>query len=293
MVMLLIRRPRTLLPILLAFLPIAAFTGFYNYRVTGSANRLPYMEYDRQYEVAPVFYWQPLHPAPQFRHPAIREFAVNVEVPAHYHQATTLAAFARFVAAKVGSLLGAIIAPWLLVAGLLAVPLAASVDRRVWMAVGVVAAVLLATLVTNWTHVQYVAPATAALLLLVTAGTWAIERQWPGVGAGVLMGCIAGALWVSVGASLPTLPSQRAQLVRGLRQVPGKYLVVVEYASGHPPNEELVFNAADIDAADIVWARDMGEAENRKLLHYFKDREAWHVRVVAEGSMAERLPSTQ
>jgi hypothetical protein len=214
-------------------------------------------------------------------------------VPPHYHEAQSFGTFVRFAAAKIASLFGAIVVPWLIIAGLLAVPRAARADRRVWIAVGVVVLVLLATLVTNWTHAQYVAPATAALLLLVTAGLWAIERRWPGVGGGLLAGCVAGALWVSVGASAPSLPSQRTQLVRGLRQVPGKYLVLVEYAPGHPPNEELVFNAADIDAADVLWARDMGEAENRRLLDYFKDREAWHVRVMAEGSTAQRMETPQ
>jgi hypothetical protein len=132
-----------------------------------------------------------------------------------------------------------------------------------------------------------------ALLLLITAGLKAVQRRWPGVGGAVIVGCIAGGLCMSIKAAAPTMPSQREQLTGGLSQQPGKYLVLVEYAPGHPPNEELVFNAADIDAADIAWARDMGEAENRRLLDYFKDREAWHVRVMQEGSTVARMANSR
>ena len=55
---------------------------------------------------------------------------------------------------------------------------------------------------------------------------------------------------------------------------PGKQLVFVRY---YPPHEflEWVHNAADIDGARIVWARDLGAGENQKLLSYYPDRTAW------------------
>lgn len=39
---------------------------------------------------------------------------------------------------------------------------------------------------------------------------------------------------------------------------------------------ELVYNAADIDDANIVWARDMGD-KNLELIRYFRDRQVWLV----------------
>ena len=38
-----------------------------------------------------------------------------------------------------------------------------------------------------------------------------------------------------------------------------------------------VYNGADIDESKVVWARDLGEAENRKLAEYYKDRTVWMV----------------
>jgi hypothetical protein len=36
-----------------------------------------------------------------------------------------------------------------------------------------------------------------------------------------------------------------------------------------------VYNGADIDAAKVVWARDMGRDRNRELLEYFANRRVW------------------
>jgi hypothetical protein len=35
------------------------------------------------------------------------------------------------------------------------------------------------------------------------------------------------------------------------------------------------YNASDIDAAKIVWAREMSPEQNRRLLEYFADRRVW------------------
>jgi hypothetical protein len=49
----------------------------------------------------------------------------------------------------------------------------------------------------------------------------------------------------------------------------------MRYDSNHDPNEEWVYNGADIDGSKVVWARDMGEAQNLELIRYFKDRKVW------------------
>ena len=36
-----------------------------------------------------------------------------------------------------------------------------------------------------------------------------------------------------------------------------------------------MYNAADIDGARVVWARDMGDWRNEELLQYFRDRHVW------------------
>jgi hypothetical protein len=57
----------------------------------------------------------------------------------------------------------------------------------------------------------------------------------------------------------------------------GKQLVIVRYKPDHKVNDEWVYNEPDIDAAKVVWARDMGASQNEELIRYFKDRQAWLV----------------
>jgi hypothetical protein len=49
------------------------------------------------------------------------------------------------------------------------------------------------------------------------------------------------------------------------------------YAPHHDFDREWVYNEADIDAAKVVWARDMGRSANQELLDYFRDRKVWLV----------------
>jgi hypothetical protein len=45
----------------------------------------------------------------------------------------------------------------------------------------------------------------------------------------------------------------------------------------HNPLEEWVYNRASIDAAPVVWARELDDAGNRSLIEYFHDRRAWRI----------------
>ena len=59
------------------------------------------------------------------------------------------------------------------------------------------------------------------------------------------------------------------------RKFRGKLLVVVRYWPQHIFQDEWVYNRADIDGARVVWARDLGAAENEKLRRYYPDRSVW------------------
>jgi hypothetical protein len=51
--------------------------------------------------------------------------------------------------------------------------------------------------------------------------------------------------------------------------------VIVRYRPDHDPEAEWVYNGADIDGSKVVWARDMGPAENQELIRYFRNRRIW------------------
>jgi hypothetical protein len=40
-------------------------------------------------------------------------------------------------------------------------------------------------------------------------------------------------------------------------------------------HDEWIENAANIDASPIVWAYEMGPAQDRPLIEYYRDRQVW------------------
>ena len=70
-------------------------------------------------------------------------------------------------------------------------------------------------------------------------------------------------------------PERRIYVNRQLAAIPGKLLVFVRYYPQHIFQDEWVYNAADIDGARVVWARDLGADENEKLRSYYPDRAVW------------------
>ena len=67
----------------------------------------------------------------------------------------------------------------------------------------------------------------------------------------------------------------RAYIQEWLSRRPGKQLVIVHYSSKHSPDQEWVYNGADIDHSKVVWAREMDPKSDAQLIGYFKDREVW------------------
>ncbi len=70
-------------------------------------------------------------------------------------------------------------------------------------------------------------------------------------------------------------PERRIAVNEQLAKVPGQILVFVRYWPQHIFQDEWVYNEADIDRARVVWARDLGDAENRKLRQYYPGRSVW------------------
>jgi len=70
-------------------------------------------------------------------------------------------------------------------------------------------------------------------------------------------------------------PARRAAIDRQLAQSSGQQLVFVRYWPQHIFQDEWVYNAADIDHARVVWARDLGSSEDQKLMRYYPGRSAW------------------
>ena len=68
---------------------------------------------------------------------------------------------------------------------------------------------------------------------------------------------------------------EREGIERELAKTAGTKLVFVSYWPNHLFQHEWVYNAADIDASEVVWARDLGPEQDKKLVQYYPKRSVW------------------
>jgi hypothetical protein len=271
-----------------------AAMAYYNWRAFGSATTLPYELNRRTYAVAPVFAWQHEQQQPAYRHAAMRDFFTHWELD-HFRWVTTPAGFSQFLVTRVARFWVFYLGPALTIPFLF---LPAFVRDRQTRLLALIGAVLgLAMLPELWFMPHYCAPATAIVLAVVVDGTrrlngWCLKGKPVG---GAIMRCVLLACLIGLGARIVMgiaplpfsltyedswgtsthIPLHRERIIAMLRSFPGPHLVIVRYASRHDPFYEYVFNAADIDRAEIVWARDMGVARNSELVRYFHGRRVW------------------
>lgn len=77
-----------------------------------------------------------------------------------------------------------------------------------------------------------------------------------------------------------------------LAAMPGEHLVMVRYSKNHNSGEEYVYNAADIDHAKTVWAREIPELNVKPLFEYFRNRDVWLYQPDEDDSTVQPYTST-
>ncbi|MDP9054537.1 MAG: hypothetical protein M3N93_09595 [Acidobacteriota bacterium] len=123
---------------------------------------------------------------------------------------------------------------------------------------------------------HYIASLTCVFVLVSVEGLRGLSRMRGGAAAAraVVGLCCAQfvLLYGAYASGAERTAERRRDVARRLDAVPGKLLVLVRYWPQHIFQDEWVYNAADIDGSRIVWARDLGDEEDRKLLAYYPDR---------------------
>lgn len=261
---------------------LAAGMSYYNYRITGAPLRMPYMVHEASYSVTPLFLWQDLRPAPEFRHQALRDFHLKEETDRYYMRRSLdglIQATPVSLIVLAGFYLG-----WLLLVPLMTMPMILR-DRRMRFAALVCLLSVLAFLQETWKIPHYLAPITCLIFLLVVQGlrqmyVWRLDGRPAGrlfvtLVPFIYLGMIVVAVFFERRLDPASWHLHRAAIVRQLAQDGDRHLIVVRYRPDHYSGREWVYNEAEIDAAAVIWARDMGDAGNRDLLAYFKDRRMW------------------
>jgi hypothetical protein len=289
---------RVVLPISVVLILAGAGMAYYFWCVTGSPVRMPYQVAREAYATAPIFIWQSPRAEPVHRHPVIREFYRRYELAFYEAETGTVRGLVVTKAAFTIALLAFYFGPALLLPLLMFPRLLRDRRVRFLVAAGAVGLVGLAVEVFFIPH--YAAPMTAIGLALVVEGLRHMRVwRWHGRPAGAFLVrtlplVYAGALALRLLASglglpltetglwwLKLTPSERglerAHLLAHLERMPGQHLVVVRYGPDHDPGRQIewVYNRADIDRAQVIWARDMGEAENTRLMEHYRGRQVW------------------
>jgi hypothetical protein len=269
-----------------------AFTGYYSWRVTGSPTRMPYMVNRDTYGWPENLAFLPVRVV-RARHKVLRDmYAMEVQRRDHLK---SLAAFVDDIDRRIFENWTFFIGP------LLTLPLFAALANLRNRAILPLAAALCAIAVLNLFQLvlypYHLGPVVSVMFALVALGvrqTYGWLLRWRAA-AGPLLAlllplCLLASNSIKRNADKLQLPltywetstephgKPRAAMERWLAQRDRRQLVVVRYSATHNPNQEWVYNGADIDNSKVVWAREMDPQSDRQLLDYFKDRETWLLR---------------
>ena len=261
-------------------------------RVTGKPWLPPYVLYRANDTVAPHFLWQGLRPLPLYDNAEMRNFYTRWELygyfQAHRSLPVDLARKAAFYW-------------WFYLGPLLTLPLVALPwawrERKGRLALLLAAGFLPALAVQVYHNFHYAAPATGLAILIVLLAMRRLRLwHWKGQPVGLRLvrclpvacaamlliqiaaGRVADEKTVQPGWRWPAPAGMaRARVLHQLETLAGRHLVLVRYSLQHHPGDEWVYNAADIDGAPVVWARELDRENNARLMEYFRDRRVWLV----------------
>jgi hypothetical protein len=277
---------RVLVPMVIVLAAGAAAMAYYDYRTTGNAFLMPHQLNRLTYSQAKYFVWQKPQSVPVYHHAIMRRFYEGEFQ--YFEKGLTPIGFLRHAGEKIQLFWKFFLGPALTIP-LLAFPWVIR-DRRMRFPLIAAGVFVLGLAVQTWTAPHYFAPATCIVYMVLLQCMrhlrfWrphgkpfgaALVRAVPLICCAMVVLRVTALLThVQIEQSWPKGNQARAQIERRLEHSPGLHLVLVRYSASHHPYNEWVYNAADIDHAKVVWARDMGERDNQELLNYYHDRHVW------------------
>ena len=271
----------------LAVAPALLLTGLQNRAVSGSWTTLPYMVSRYQYGVPTTFTFQPL-PIPHrpLTHEQQLDYQIQSEVHGQDSYFIRLAKRVRFYRFFSWAPLYLAL-PFFLI-------------QRRWFLLATVMLFALGTNIYAYFYPHYIAALTCLFVLISVLGLNRMPREaarlllclcaahflfWYGLQFGGDPRMIQYETWDAINTGDP---QGRLAVRDRLKQAAGKHLVFVRYGPTHT-FDEWVHNEADIDNARVIWARDLGDAEDRQLRDRYPDRTAWLLEPDARPVELQRL----
>ena len=282
--------------VVLVVVPAIAITLLQNKEVTGSWTTIPYLLSRYQYGVPTTFTFQP-NPVPHRELTVEQDLDYKVQVAVHGDDRDTAGEYFNRLLQRVRFYRFFFLPPLYLAMPFFLVRLREF--RFAWVADALLIFALGANLYPYF-YPHYIAAVTCLCVLVSVAGLerlsqLSIRGRPAGMDAALLILFLCGAhflfwyglhIFDNAGFSVALRqfetwdlinhddPEGRIAIHSQLAQAAGKQLVFVRYWPKHL-FQEWVHNDADIDASRVVWARDLGAAEDEKLRRYYPDRNVW------------------
>jgi hypothetical protein len=261
--------PRKLWKPLLICLPALALILAQNKQVTGSWTTLPYTLSQHQYGVPTTFTFE-AHPTPH--QPLTREQTLDYKMQRAFRARDTddAATYFQRLVYRLRYLRFFLFPP--LYVALLVFLFRIRTYRDAWPVI----TLLLFAFGTNFYPLflpHYVASLTCIFILISVEGLRRLNHSTAALTLLYLCAAQFLLLYSVYAAGSDRTAERRKEVNTQLSRIPGQLLVLVRYWPQHIFQEEWVYNAADIDRSRIVWARDLGDEEDKKLLAYFPARQ--------------------
>ncbi len=273
-----------LLPCVLIGGAALSFIGWNNRVVTGDVAKLPYSHHSQIYSASAMWVFDDAPPVPKYRLPRLRDYYVNWSRKRQIN-GKSLTGYLELVSKKLQDCLRF----YPLFCGVCLLPLIFMRRRdNGWLRLCIWGCGLVVGLhlLTNFSSVfpHYVAPFACLFYVVACHGLrcWHIASRWDRVAGYVLPAVVCWSVlrfafliaftFSQIGTNTP-----RASVEQCLSEVDGTHLVLLDYPDGYSAHLEWVYNRADIDLSEIVWAHSLGDAEDQKLIKYYQDqgRQAW------------------
>ena len=274
--------------VLVATLPALLLTAVQNRAVTGSFTTLPYMLSRYQYGIPATFTFQK-NAVPHREMTQEQKLDYQAQSDVHGETPETVATYFTRLASRIRFFRFFFLPP-LYIALLFFLP-ALRQPRYLWAAASV-AIFALGSNIYPYYYPHYIAAVTCLLVLFSVEG---LRRLGGDAMRIVALLCLAHfAFWYAIHLLgdetlfIATGPYEswdfinfgdsegRIAINRQLAAASGKQLVFVRFGPRHLLRE-WERNDADIDRSRVVWALDLGEEEDAKLMNYYPDRKVWIV----------------
>lgn len=273
------------IPIFFVMLLNFTWLATYNYQVTGNALKLPYIAYNEQYDHTPIFIFQ----SPDSPQVDNQKSLENGDADITINQPNPF--IKRFVW-LIYYLMWFTISPLLFVVFICGLTVSGR-SRPYTLALLLLLFFVLGVQISTWMLPFYLAPAYCLIILFITHGArylWQLDKYQLFSRTAISLlpivlftGIIVlGVIYVKR-TTQQNAGQQRAMTESYLKSLPGKDLILVDNPSKLKNTNLFVYNKANIDDSSVIWARQIGQAEDRKLLDYFSVRRVWLLSLTPEG----------